>query len=85
MKTSVFPTLEELWLGKQVLVPIYDQVKGNGSNAQYRICGFAVFELTGVSKQDKTITGKFIRSVVRGDETDVNGPDFGARDVRLVH
>ena len=81
--TSVFPALDQ-WVGKSVIIPIYDEVIGTGSNAQYHIYAFGVFELTSYSKEDKTIAGKFVRTLVHGNATDANGSDFGARDVRLV-
>lgn len=81
--TSVFPALDQ-WIGEPVIIPIYDKVTGTGSNAQYRIYAFGVFELTKYSKSNKTIAGKFMRKLVHGISTNVNGSDFGARDVRLV-
>lgn len=35
-------------IGKPVLVPIFDDVKGTGSNAQYKIKGLAAFTITAI-------------------------------------
>ena len=74
----------EQWVGKKVTIPIYDQVTGNGSNTQYRICAFAVFVLHEYDSQDKTMTGTFVRTLIPSSVTDEIGPDFGALDVRYI-
>lgn len=47
---------------KPVLIPIFDTVSGNGSNATYHIVGFAKFHLIQLDTQGnpKSITGKFM-------------------------
>ena len=35
------------WIGRTVLLPIYDQFGGTGSGAWYRVYGYAAFTLTG--------------------------------------
>lgn len=71
------------WINKAVTIPLYDVVTGNGSNARYRVCAFAEFVL--LSYSDKTVTGKFIRSVTRDTSSgNSNPPDFGLRDVRIT-
>jgi hypothetical protein len=73
----------ESWVGKQVTIPIFDEVTGTGSNAQYRICTFAVFVLNDWDKQSKTMKGTFVRTILPSELTDNSVPDFGARDVRF--
>lgn len=85
IKNSVLlQTAFEQWIGKEVTIPIYNEVVGTGSNAQYRICTFAVFELIDYDRSSKTIRGTFVRSLIHGKLTDVNHPDVGARDVRMI-
>ncbi len=36
----------EKWLGQTVLIPVFDQARDVGTNAEYRIVGFAAFKLT---------------------------------------
>ncbi|MCC6455648.1 MAG: carboxypeptidase regulatory-like domain-containing protein [Caldilineaceae bacterium] len=74
----------DYWRGKQVTIPIYDRVTGTGSNAQYRICTFAVFILNDWDRQSKTMTGTFVRTLVHSVETGEGVPDLGARDVRII-
>jgi hypothetical protein len=72
------------WVGKRITIPVFDQVEGTGSNAQYHICKFAVFELTGWDKTSKTMTGIFVRALIPGESTDADTPDLGATDLRMV-
>lgn len=83
VKSSVFPEFER-WLGKPVVIPIFDKVTGDGANVKYRVHAFAMFEITSYDKQDKTITGKFIRSLAHSDVSNGSGPDYGVSDIRLV-
>jgi hypothetical protein len=70
------------WINKTVTIPLYDTVTGNGSNVLYRVCGFAQFVL--LSSDNKSVTGRFVRRVVRGEDVSVGAPDVGSRDVRLT-
>ncbi|MCX6049135.1 MAG: pilus assembly protein TadG-related protein [Chloroflexi bacterium] len=71
------------WINKAVTIPLYNTVTGNGSNARYRVCAFAEFVL--LSYANKTVTGKFIRSVAHDTSTSNSSPpDFGVRDVRMT-
>jgi Flp pilus assembly protein TadG len=87
------------WLGKTVLLPLFDQWSGSGNNASYRVYGYAAFKLTGYffggqfgsspqpcSGNARCITGYFVRFV---DESDLftytsTGPDLGAAILRLI-
>lgn len=57
------------WLNRPVIVPMYDQVTGSGSNAQYRISGFAQFIMTGfdLTGNPKNVRGRFAGLVTPGD------------------
>lgn len=82
---------------KTVLVPIFDQFTGSGSNAMYQIKGLAAFTITGycfsqdakwnVTKcpADKQIKGHFSNYVdLSGDYTiDAGSTHFGVATVRL--
>lgn len=74
------------WIGETVTIILYDQVSGQGSNTEYRICGFASFELTDYNFQGalKWVQGRFVRTVQRGGVSSGDAPDTGLRTVRLV-
>lgn len=57
------------WLNRPVIVPMYDQVTGSGSNAQYRISGFAQFIMTDftLTGNPKNVRGRFAGLVVPGN------------------
>jgi Flp pilus assembly protein TadG len=56
----------------RVTVPIWDDIRGTGSNTEYRIAGFAEFVLTKfeLTGNDKTIEGHFIRWTEPGETSD---------------
>jgi hypothetical protein len=82
-----------------VLIPIFDDVKGTGSNAQYKIKGLAAFEISAIClgpsakmptnlsqcPSAKRIEGKFTNytSLSGGYTIDPNAPHFGAGVVNL--
>ncbi len=86
-------------LNKPVLVPIFDDVKGTGSNAQYKIKGLAAFTITAIClgptahlpttmkkcPSDKRIEGTFTSYTdLTGNYTiDPNAMNFGTGEVRL--
>lgn len=88
------------WVGKTVLLPIYYQVRGEGSNGEYRIFGYAAFTMSGYRFQggvnymapagcggsDHCIRGSFNRFVDLTDDFDYspNGPRLGAAVVALT-
>jgi hypothetical protein len=51
-----------------MVIPLYDTVYGQGTNAYYRIASFAAFEIQSYdfSGKDPSITGKFLRWVTNG-------------------
>ena len=87
------------WIGRTVLLPLYDQAGSTGSNAWYHVYAYAAFKLTGYSLggqyktspapcggNDRCIAGYFTRFVDLSDRftyTD-DGPDTGASILRLI-
>lgn len=87
-------------LGKTVLLPIFDDFGGTGSNAWYRVHGYAAFELSGFdfggqhttakklcgNGSARCITGRFVRYVEPSDAFfyDSTAPSMGAWILRLV-
>jgi Flp pilus assembly protein TadG len=87
------------WVGQTVLLPIFDEFGGTGSNAWYRVYGYAAFRLTGYhlggqfsspsrpcGGNARCVTGYFTRFVELGDafDFDSNAPQLGAWVLRLV-
>lgn len=85
------------YLGKDVLLPVFDDVigiTGTGTNARYTVKGFAMFHLTGYrfgaahsvpapcAGSTSCIQGHFIRYLTPSDV--IGGADFGVSTVRLV-
>ena len=46
------------WVGRTVLLPIFDQYGGTGSNAWYRVYGYAAFTIDGFDLGGSHTTGK---------------------------
>jgi hypothetical protein len=87
------------WLGQTVLLPLFDQWGSSGSNAWYRVYGYAAFKLTGYffggqfssspqpcNGNARCITGYFVRFVDESDRFTYTstGPDLGADILRLI-
>jgi Flp pilus assembly protein TadG len=87
------------WVGKTVLLPLFDDSGGTGTNAWYRVFGYAAFKITGyfLGSQYKTspqpcngsarcITGYFTRFVDLSERFTwtADGPDLGAAILRLI-
>lgn len=87
------------WVGRTVLLPIFDEYGGTGSSAWYRVHGYAAFRLTGYSftGQYRTnprpcsgnvrcVTGYFTRFVELSDAWDYSpdAPQLGASILRLI-
>jgi Flp pilus assembly protein TadG len=87
------------WVGRTVLLPLFDQSGDTGTNAWYRVLGYAAFRITGYSLggqyktspapcsgNDRCLAGYFTRFVDLSDRftyTD-DGPDLGASILRLI-
>jgi len=72
-----------------LLFPVYDNLVGTGSNAQYHIIAWVGFHLTSFSAQGNSgsITGWFTSVTWDGipsTRSDGGQPDLGARTVYLV-
>ncbi|MBM7804938.1 Flp pilus assembly protein TadG [Geodermatophilus bullaregiensis] len=87
------------WLGRTVLLPIFDEFGDTGSNAWYRVHGYAAFRITGFhlggqfstsprpcTGNDRCITGYFTRFVELSDDftLDPDAPDLGSAVLRLI-
>jgi Putative Flp pilus-assembly TadE/G-like len=74
--------------GKELLLPIYNDTRGNGSGFDYHVVGWAGFQVTGYTingSKDALINGKFVEIIWEGIQSEHGGePDFGARSVELV-
>jgi hypothetical protein len=67
-----------------VILPVWDQVLGNGANAYYHIVGFAAFVLTGLDTQHgKWLTGVRVSSTVASSPSGLSVLPSGR--VTLVH
>lgn len=86
-------------VGRTVLLPIFDEFGGTGSNAWYRVYGYAAFRITGYALggqfatspkpctgNDRCISGYFTRWVDLSDDfaTSPTAPDLGAELLRLI-
>ena len=77
-------------LNTDLLFPVYDTLRGSGTNAQYNIIGWVAFHLTSFEKtrgNDWTLTGYF-QSVIWKAIQSKNGqhtPDFGVYTIALVN
>ena len=74
-------------IGDELLFPVYDQVKGGGSNFEYRVIGWVGFVVTGFKAQGNkgTVEGHFVRLIWEGIQSESGAEeDFGVRTVELV-
>jgi len=87
------------WVGQTVLLPLFDQSGATGSNAWYRVYGYAAFKLTGYSLggqyntspkpctgNDRCVSGYFTRYVELSDAWNYSptAPQLGASVLRLI-
>ncbi|HEY7707846.1 MAG TPA: pilus assembly protein TadG-related protein [Gaiellaceae bacterium] len=74
-------------IGDELLFPIYSEVRGSGSNLEYRVVGWAGFHLSGydIHGSKSKLNGWFERVIWDGIQSE-SAPedDFGARTVSLV-
>jgi Flp pilus assembly protein TadG len=76
-------------IGTVLLFPVYDQIVGNGANAQYHVIGWVGFHLLSFDARGSSgsITGYFTEVIWSGlQATSGSGqpPNFGARSVQLI-
>jgi hypothetical protein len=84
---SKFDDALNIRIGDELLFPVYDDVKGGGSNFEYRVIGWVGFVVTGFDpKGSKSVVdGYFVRVIWSGIQSDLGAEtDFGARTVELV-
>ncbi len=87
------------WVGRTVLLPIFDEYGGTGSSAWYRVYGYAAFRLTGYhftgqfhtvpkpcNGNVRCVTGYFTRFVELSDEWEYSpdAPQLGSSILRLI-
>ena len=76
-------------IGTVLLFPVYDQIVGNGANAQYHVIGWVGFHLLSFDARGSSgwIKGYFTEVIWTGlQATSGSGqpPNFGARSVQLI-
>jgi Flp pilus assembly protein TadG len=73
-------------IGSELLFPVYDVVRGQGSSFEYRMIGFVGFKLTSytASGANAELNGEFTRVVWEGMTSESSTPFFGATVVKLV-
>jgi Flp pilus assembly protein TadG len=76
-------------IGTVLLFPVYDQIVGNGANAQYHVIGWVGFHLLDFDARGSSgwIKGYFTEVIWSGlQATSGSGqpPNFGARSVQLI-
>jgi hypothetical protein len=76
-------------IGTVLLFPVYDNLVGSGSNAQYHVIGWVGFHLLSFTARGSsgTLTGYFTEVIWSGLQATSGGsqpPNFGARSVQLV-
>jgi hypothetical protein len=78
----------DIRIGDELLFPVYDAVKGGGSNFEYRVIGWVGFVVTDYKAQGNggTVDGYFVRVIWQGilSESGSGSEDFGVRAVELV-
>jgi hypothetical protein len=74
--------------GKELLLPIYNDTRGDGAGFDYHVVGWAGYQVTGYTingSKDAVVNGKFVEIIWEGIQSEHGGePDFGARSVELV-
>jgi hypothetical protein len=74
-------------IGDELLFPVYDSVRSNGANFEYRVIGWVGFLVTGYTSHGNKaiVNGHFVRIVWEGILGESGGgEDFGVRSVELV-
>jgi hypothetical protein len=73
-------------VGSDILLPIYAQTRGNGSNFEYQVIGWATFRLTDFDAKgnNATLDGYFVSVAWEGTPTESTSNFFGAKVIKLV-
>jgi hypothetical protein len=73
--------------GKDIWLPVFDEVTGNGNGQKYRVYGYAAFRVTSYDGAGQALNGYFTYAPRQVDDTTPpapNAPDLGARSVYLT-
>ncbi len=76
-----------LRIGDELLFPVYDSTRGNGSNFDYHVVGWVGFVVTGFDAKGNNgkVDGHFVRVIWEGIlSTSGGGEDLGVRSIELV-
>ena len=73
-------------IGSDILLPIYDQTRGQGAGFDYRVVGWATFRLTDYKFKGNggEISGYFVSVAWEGTPTESAENYFGAKVIKLV-
>ena len=74
-------------IGSELLFPIYEEIRGSGANAEYKVIGWVGFHLTGYKARGNSgeLFGWFTRTIWAGIQSERGDqPDFGVRAIQLV-
>lgn len=78
----------DIRIGDELLFPVYDSVKGEGANFEYRVIGWVGFVVTDFKAKGNggTVDGYFVRVIWQGilSKPGSGSEDFGVRAVELV-
>jgi Flp pilus assembly protein TadG len=75
--------------GSDLLIPVWDQVSGSGTDIRFRVYGYAAFHFVGADpySSDPALIGYFTYAAQQADATTAStstaAPDLGARSVYL--
>ena len=84
---SKFDSALNVRIGDELLFPVYNEVKGGGSNFQYRVVGWVGFVVTSFDPKGSksTVDGHFVRVIWEGIQSETaSANDFGVRAIELV-
>jgi hypothetical protein len=84
---SKFQAALNIRIGDELLFPVYDKTKGQGSNFDYHVIGWVGFVVTGFKGNGNkgTVDGYFVRVIWEGIQSETGEEeDFGVRTIKLV-
>jgi hypothetical protein len=84
---SKFQAALNIRIGDELLFPVYDKTKGQGSNFEYHVIGWVGFVVTGFKGNGNkgTVDGYFVRVIWEGIQSETGEEeDFGVRTIKLV-
>jgi hypothetical protein len=86
---SKFDEALNIRIGDELLFPVYDKVRGGGSNFDYHVVGWVGFIVTSFDPKGSksTVDGHFVRVLWEGIQSKSGGggaEDFGTRTIQLV-